>query len=314
MLWFAIAASAHEPGLSRVSLDGDQLVLRVSRVDARDPMRLLDGTRAAVDGGGCSIGPPDVEPDDNGFVATASLTCPPGGAVTIDANWFDTLPPGHRTVVEADGVPSGWLDAGHRTFDAARVPSAGEVALGYTGLGIQHILNGWDHLAFLVGLLLVARSARAVAGVVTGFTVAHSITLSLAALGWITAPSAIVEPAIAATIVWVGIENLFDPPAARRFMLTMVLGLVHGLGFAGLLSEIGLPSRHVPLALGTFNLGVELGQVTVVLAVMPALVVLRRTAWWPRIGVRTGSVAVAALGLFWLVTRLVGAFAVPIGA
>ncbi|MEQ1572343.1 MAG: HupE/UreJ family protein, partial [Myxococcota bacterium] len=178
------------------------------------------------------------------------------------------------------------------------------VALGYLKLGVEHILTGWDHLVFLAGLLLVTRSLRAIAAVVTGFTVAHSITLTLAALGWVSVPSSLVEPAIAASIAFVGIENGFDPPVNRRFALTAALGLIHGLGFAGALADVGLPAGQVPLALATFNLGVELGQFGVVLAALPLLLAARRASWGPA-AVRVGSWAIAALGLYWFVDRTI---------
>src|SRR5690349_19928141 len=100
-MWFVwlCAAFAHEPGLSRVSVDGDQLVLQVARLDAADPMALLATTRASVGDRPCVVGAADVRPDDNGFVARATLDCPSGKEITVDAGWFDTLPPGHRTVV-----------------------------------------------------------------------------------------------------------------------------------------------------------------------------------------------------------------------
>lgn len=307
-MWFAwiCAALAHEPGLSRIAVEDDTLVLQVARVDAAEPMALLSGTTVTVGDRPCTLGEVDVRPDDNGFVATVPFDCPAGDAVAVHAGWFAAMAPGHRTLVGVDGEPAGWLDAANPTFETARRPSASATALGYLGLGIEHILTGWDHLVFLAGLLLVARSLKEIASVVTGFTIAHSVTLSLAALGWVHVSGAIVEPAIAASIVFVGLENLLDPPAKRRFLLTLALGLIHGLGFAGLLQEIGLPQGQVPIALAMFNVGVECGQFGVVLVALPALLALRRTAWWPSTGVRAGSLVVASLGLFWLVTRLVG--------
>ena len=313
-MWLLLGAlaSAHEPGLSRVGVQEGQIVLQVARTDSSDPMSLLSGTHAALQGGeACEIGAPDVQPDDNGFIAKAKIRCPGSGEVTVTGGWFSQLPPGHRTVVDRDGVPAGFLDAAHPSF-AATVQGATprlEVAMAYLSLGIEHIVTGYDHLVFLFGLLVVARSLRDIAGVVTGFTLAHSLTLSLAALGWLTVPSSVVEPLIALSIVWVGLENLLDPPAKRRFFLTIGLGLVHGLGFAGLLREIGFPEGRLLLSLATFNLGVEIGQFGVVLLVLPALQLLRRAAWWGRFGQGGVSLAVASAGLFWFVTRVCGTLA-----
>lgn len=306
LLWSS-AVLAHEPGLSRVTVERGsvpRLVLQVHRIDAADPAALLSGTRASVDGRPCALGVPDVRPDDNGFVAEVELRCPLGERMVVEAGWLAQMPPGHRTAVELDGAAAGLVDAAHPVFDADRAPSTAEIARGYLQLGVIHIATGFDHLAFLIGLLLAARSARSMLGVVTGFTVAHSVTLSLGALGLLHVPSAVVEPLIAASVVWVGVENLFDPPDRRRFVLTMSLGLIHGLGFAGLLAEIGLPAGAVPLALATFNLGVELGQMLVLAAALPLLLAIRRSERWRRPIERAGSVAVAAAGAAWLVMRL----------
>lgn len=183
------SASAHEPGLSRVSVDSDQIVLQVARLDSSDPMSLLAGTTASLsDGSACELGPVEVQPDDNGFIATTALRCPSRGEITVRAGWFDQMSPGHRTVLDVGGQPSGFLDAAHPSFtaaaDASPAPSRDrEIAFEYLSLGVEHILTGWDHLVFLLGLLVVARRLRDIAGVVTGFTLAHSVTLSLAALG-----------------------------------------------------------------------------------------------------------------------------------
>ena len=173
-------------------------------------------------------------------------------------------------------------------------------------LGVEHILTGWDHLAFLAALLLGARGWRQVLALVTTFTVAHSITLALAALQVVTLSPTIVEPLIAASIAFVGVENLTSPPIRRRVAITFLFGLVHGLGFAGLLTELGLPPAHLALALVTFNVGVEVGQVGAVLVAAAALGWLQRHARWED-RVRPGlSILLALAGLYWLVERVLG--------
>jgi hypothetical protein len=308
---FALAAAhAHEPGLSRAVVEPDALALSISRADAGavSPEALLGRTRVSVGGVPCTLGAPTVGPSgDDGVEIRAPLACPAGEAVALDAGWLAQLPPGHRTVIEAVGAPVGFLDALHTTIEVPRAGGHASVgALGFVKLGIEHILTGWDHLAFLAGLLLVAASLKEAAGIATGFTIAHSITLTLAVLGVVTVPASIVEPAIAATIIYVGLENLTAPPARRRLVLTMVLGLVHGLGFAGLLGEIGLPEEGLVLAVLSFNGGVEIGQFLVVLLVLPLLLVLRRDERWRVHGVRVASLLLAGAGAMWLVERVLG--------
>ena len=145
----------------------------------------------------------------------------------------------------------------------------GEIARAYTLLGIQHILTGIDHLLFVVGLLFLVGFGRRLIGTITAFTVAHSVTLALSALGLITLRSAPVEATIAMSIVLVASEALREKDTlARRVpaLVSFLFGLVHGLGFAGALKRIGLPPTHLPLALLTFNVGVEIGQLLMVLA------------------------------------------------
>lgn len=175
-------------------------------------------------------------------------------------------------------------------------------------MGIEHILTGFDHLMFLFGVVLVAGRLRTLLLAVTAFTLAHSVTLGIATLGyWAPSPS-LVEPAIALSIVYVGVENWFVRDASRRWMLTFPFGLIHGFGFAGALKEIALPAGQVPLALVSFNLGVEAGQIMVLAVVLPILFWLRRRPWFERQGVRSASSLVAVSGLVWFFQRVAWAF------
>jgi hydrogenase/urease accessory protein HupE len=179
----------------------------------------------------------------------------------------------------------------------------------YLRLGVEHILTGVDHLLFLLGLLVACRRLRTVAGVVTCFTVAHSVTLALAALGVVTLPGRVVEPLIAATIVFVGVENLVrgDEPKGR-WLLTFAFGLVHGLGFAAALQQIGLGANGTSIVgpLVAFNLGVELGQLAVAVPLLVLLWKLRAVPAFARHGARAVSLIVVGFGIVWLVQRLVG--------
>jgi hypothetical protein len=174
----------------------------------------------------------------------------------------------------------------------------------YLGLGVEHIIGGIDHLLFLLALLALATSLWQTVKIVTAFTVAHSITLSLAALGMVDVPSSIVEPLIAASIVWVAVENLVAPAGAyRRWLIAGGFGLIHGLGFASALAALGLSREVLVRALIGFNIGVELGQLVFVAVVMPPLVWLSRPGRLPRLP-QILSVIVALVGAVWLAQRL----------
>ncbi|MCA9568905.1 MAG: HupE/UreJ family protein, partial [Myxococcales bacterium] len=269
---------------------------------------LLARARLSSSGEACTLSAPTSAPSgEDGTEAAAAFSCPTDGALELEATWLAELPPGHRTLVERDGRPVAWLDAQHAHIALeGGGRSAAQVALDYLGLGIEHILTGYDHLLFLAGLLIGTRTLREALAVVTGFTLAHSVTLSLAALGVVSAPAWLVEPVIALTVVLVGLENLRERPAFRRVALTCTLGLVHGLGFAGLLGELGLPKDQLLTALVSFNGGVEVGQFCVVLLVLPLLLRLRQMEGWRAQGVRWASLVVSAVGLFWFVERVVG--------
>lgn len=178
-------------------------------------------------------------------------------------------------------------------------------------LGVWHILGGADHLLFLAALLVAARRVRVILAVVTCFTLAHTVTLALATLDLVAPAPRVIEPLIAATIVFVGGENLLRPPgddALRgRAALTFVFGLIHGFGFAGALRELGLGTegRAMVPSLLAFNLGVELGQAAVVAVAVPLLAALRRWPPFARYGARAISMAVVAAGAYWLLQRTI---------
>lgn len=179
---------------------------------------------------------------------------------------------------------------------------------GFLLSGVEHILFGFDHLVFLFGLVLVGRRWSGIIKAVTAFTVAHSITLALALLK-IWAPSGrLVEPIIALSVAYVGIENFFVKDAEKRWRITLPFGLIHGFGFAGALGELALPAGELPTALFAFNLGVELGQLGVLCLLLPVLLKLHKRPWFADKdrGVRGLSFAIAAIGLFWFFNRVLG--------
>jgi hydrogenase/urease accessory protein HupE len=171
-------------------------------------------------------------------------------------------------------------------------------------LGIGDILTGWDHLLFVLALVLVRGPLRSVLGVVTAFTLAHSVALAVAALGlWAPRP-ALVEPAIALSIAWVGVENCIAPRLRGRWRLTFLFGLVHGFGFAGALRDVALSAAELPLALASFNVGVEAGQLAVLAVALPCVGWLGGRVWFAARGVRLASLAISTIGLWWFVERV----------
>jgi hydrogenase/urease accessory protein HupE len=172
--------------------------------------------------------------------------------------------------------------------------------------GVHHILIGPDHLLFLIGLLLLGGTIRQLALVVSAFTVAHSITLSLAALNLVTPPARIIEPAIALSIVYVGADNLLVRGGRdMRGWIAFAFGFIHGFGFANVLREMDLPRRALGWSLFSFNLGVEIGQLLVVIVVASAFAALRsRNELAGRRLAFAGSIVVIAAGAFWFIQRV----------
>jgi hypothetical protein len=204
------------------------------------------------------------------------------------------------------------IDAAGRTTQFAFAPDTREtrVTLGASGglasfvlLGIEHILTGWDHLLFLLGLLLRGGSWLGLAKIVTAFTLAHSVTLALAALNIVVLPDRLVEAVIALSIAAVAAENLFGKPVvARRWVVSFCFGLVHGFGFSSALRDLGLSTHGLVVSLFGFNAGVEIGQGLVVAVALPALVGLRNTRWERRM-VWSSSLAIFVVGAALFVER-----------
>jgi len=211
------------------------------------------------------------------------------------------------------------LSPARTTFIVESAPGAAEVAVTYLRLGAEHILFGFDHLLFVLALVILVRGWRRVALTVTAFTVAHSITLAAATLGVVAVPGAPVEAAIALSIVLVAVEivnarrGMPSLTARSPWLVAFCFGLLHGFGFAGALAEVGLPHHAIPTALLFFNLGVEIGQLVFVAAVMTAGELFRR-AMAPRLepALRqqtlnrldvTAAYAIGAIAACWLIER-----------
>lgn len=255
----------------------------------------------------------------------------PAGPLVFEARKIGALPSGHRQfIIVADAHGSTLAkklmrdtDASIEAFPAGAVPGPGTTADtgsraaeegnlpafgGFFKLGVEHIWMGYDHLLFLFALLVVCRTLRSGVAIITSFTIAHSVTLGLATLHVVDLPSRWVEPLIAASILFVGIENFVRRGAEPRgrWALTFGFGLIHGFGFASVLRDLGVGSAGnsgIALPLFAFNLGVEIGQLAIAALALPLLGRLRKNEAFVRKGVPALSVIVALAGLYWLLER-----------
>ncbi|MFJ5714130.1 HupE/UreJ family protein [Neobacillus sp. NPDC093127] len=175
--------------------------------------------------------------------------------------------------------------------------------LSFLQLGMNHILSGYDHLLFLLSLLIARQSFKQFAKVITAFTIAHSLTLTLTVLGIISIPANFVEPAIALSICYVALENIFRKTVTYRWILTFLFGLIHGMGFADILTEMNIPKSELAIDLASFNIGIELIQLLIVIILLPLLALLHRSKISRKTIISVSSVAFL-LGGIWLVERL----------
>lgn len=240
-------------------------------------------------------------------VVEATLAFPSEHAlrdITIRCEPLTELGPDHTTLARLDTRDGSRQFLFRPGVTYRQAPRALAQALEFLKLGVVHIFVGYDHLAFLLGLLLVGGSTLTTVKIVTAFTAAHSVTLSLAALDIVTLSPVVVEAGIALSIVYVAAENLVARrPPQGRWIVSFLFGLVHGFGFAGVLKELALPSSALVGPLVTFNVGVEIAQVAIVALVVPALYGLTRTRLHAPL-TRMASVAILSLGLFWLYQRV----------
>jgi hydrogenase/urease accessory protein HupE len=198
------------------------------------------------------------------------------------------------------------LTARHQTFHIPDVRTGGSAwldrATAFFALGTEHLLTGYDHILFLLAVI-IAMTLRETIKAVTSFTVAHSLTMALAFFGLVSLPANVVEPLIALTIVYVAFENVFAASTRGRWLLTFVFGLIHGLGFVGVLKEITVSRSELVLSLASFNIGIEFGQLLVVVIAVPLFHRLRSYEWGMALR-RWFSLSVGALGIVWAVQRV----------
>lgn len=336
------AASAHQAGVSTVNLDvGEttvemELAVKGRDLDASLGTAIVDletdqvqhdvlASEAArvtahlvagaiverADGQACTATPDAPIADADGVILYVTWTCEPGAGMTYRNRLFvdrDPLAIQNVLILVDDDASQDVLNAKHDSVALTKAPPPSLISVfgRYVASGIAHIFAGYDHIAFLIALLLWSRHLWPVVKVVTAFTIAHSITLALAVLDVLVLPPSIVEPMIAVSIIWVAGENFFSRRIAGRWKVTFLLGLIHGFGFAGVLREFGLPSEALGLALAAFNVGVEIGQVVIVGLAVPALVLVDRLLGREtrsRVMVNVLSSVIAVLGLYWLIER-----------
>jgi hydrogenase/urease accessory protein HupE len=352
VLWFLLLvlagmpAYAHDAGVSssEISVNGRVVAIEINAL-ARDyekatNVRISEARSGSVNAVALAVMAPAVlgyvrshaevlsddvpcKPDegkawaaDTHVTITLVWTCPDSGALRYRLNLFRDVDPSARHLVSLKtetGKQDFVLDKNTPELPlSGAVPSTFDVAGHFLAAGVEHIFLGYDHIAFLIAIILWASRLWPVVKAVTAFTLAHSITLSLAALDVVRIPSAIIEPAIAASIVYVAVENFTTRDADKRWRETFLFGLLHGFGFASALEELGLPREKLITALAAFNCGVEIGQVLIVttafgllsaadrLQISGASKPVRNPAL-----VHAVSFAIVLLGGYWFVSRTI---------
>ena len=312
LLILAMPARADElrPGY----LDLTEVAPQQWRMTWKGPLKSGLASRATpVVPNGCTVGTPQRTVDEVALKVIWPMRCAqPLAGKDIKINGLD------RTVADAlvrvaplgAAVQTGRLTPQQASFHVLEKASRWNVAQAYFVIGVEHILLGFDHLFFVLALVFLLTGLRSTLGAVTAFTVAHSITLVGTTLGLLGLPQKPVESVIALSIVFLAVEIVKSKPGELRFsqrapwLVSFSFGLLHGFGFAGALKEIGLPEGEVPMALLTFNLGVEAGQVMIVALALAVLALIRRV-WAPALRPVTLSVTyfIGIVASYWFIER-----------
>jgi hydrogenase/urease accessory protein HupE len=317
LLAMAAAAPARAHQFAPALLEIDELSGEEAAVRWKQPAVRVQGSqlRPVLPAECEGLGDPQVQKEGTGIRAAWRMRCPGGltgkavGVEGIAGSQADvllriTLRDGRRIrrVLKAE-APSFKIDA-----DSSR---AG-VTKDYAALGVEHILRGWDHLLFVLALVLLVGWGRSLAWTITSFTAGHSVTLALASLGVVHVPQAPMEAAIALSIYFLAVELTSARQGKRTltqrapWAVAAGFGLLHGLGFAGALAEVGLPTAEIPLALFSFNVGIELGQLAFVAAVLLVAAALRRLpVAWPRWAEAAVPYGIGTMAAFWFLQRAV---------
>jgi hydrogenase/urease accessory protein HupE len=313
---FVAGVQAHEvrPGYLALRQTGAESFDVLWKVPARGGLRL--GLHARLPDTCRDLVPPSSYIGGGASTELRSVTCPgdlTGRTITIDG-LSGTLTDVLVRIERSDGTTQVTrLSPAEPSFVVEAAPSAMQVAGTYLGLGVEHILLGIDHLLFVLALLILVEGRRRLVATITAFTVAHSLTLGAATLGFVNIPQTPVEAVIALSIVFVAAEIVHTrqgrPGLTQRWpwIVAFTFGLLHGFGFAGALTGIGLPAQAVPLALLFFNVGVEAGQLLFVAAcftlfAVASRMVVRTPAWvW-----RIPAYGIGSVATFWMIERVIG--------
>ncbi len=314
LLASACLASAHEvrPAFLEVRETAPGSYDLMWKVPARGDLRLALEVELPAE---CRVTVPLVRRQLPGaFVDRWSVTCPGGlaGRTIAITGLAGTMTDALARFERLEGTAQvARLLPAHPSFEVESAPNGWSVAGVYFRLGVEHILLGIDHLLFVLALLVVARTRWLLVKTISAFTAAHSLTLALATLGVVHVPTAPVEAAIALSIVFVAAEILREraghPGLTARapWIVAFLFGLLHGLGFAGALSEVGLPPGHIPIALLFFNVGVEAGQLLFVAAAVALAAAVRRIPFpLPRWTPLVPPYAIGSVAMYWVIERL----------
>jgi hypothetical protein len=248
------------------------------------------------------------DPEGHSFVKMEAVFVAPAaafGKITLRCDMLRDVVASHQTLakISAGGENLDFIFQNDRIFEVNANPSAFQTLLQFVHMGTMHIFAGYDHIAFLLGVVLIGGTFKTILKVVTSFTVAHSITLALATFRIVQLPSRLVESGIALSIIYIAVENLFFEKFDRRWIITFFFGLVHGFGFASALQEVHLSRHLLATALFSFNLGVEIGQLCIVAVLLPGLLYISRLRVNTLV-VKGCSAVIFILGSFWLWQRI----------
>jgi hydrogenase/urease accessory protein HupE len=230
--------------------------------------------------------------------------------MTLRIDLFSDLGPRHKhlaKIIAGDDLQQAIFtiaDSEQSFTIAGRVSIFHQIAQ-FVWLGMEHIFIGYDHILFLIGLIVLGGSFRNLVKIVTSFTAAHSLTLILAALQIVIMPTRLVESVIALSIVYIAVENFLVKDTDQRWLITFIFGLMHGFGFANVLTELGLPAKGLVASLLAFNIGVEIGQVIIVAAAFPVILLVTRTRWQKQVVYGLSSI-ILIFGLVWFLERAFG--------